>query len=586
MGAMDQSLCLLVHWSTKNWKLDSGDKAMDSEYGDSFEVGTLVFPLLKNVKKHLKRVKKGLKQMKLALDESNPHKLTASLGQLRSILLEARTQLLETYANQKVQAGVIKEGKDYKSKRKELEKNRSYKRILRMSLRFILWWWKATLFCATLFCGLAGLLYWGRKTSIFPRLRDSFRSLRRYLYWPGSSRDAPRDEGIKNSLFKAKPVASMESSRRTRAEVVGMGRAAILLDIGRSSGLFDWLFSLVSMRTLVKLFLGCLLLGLAFASWKVGVRITGKKKKEVIRFMKEVEEKLRIEREREALKEKVEIRREEKEELQKFPDELLMKIANRMWEVMMENVEKLSTCCNELGTEHILNQLVSSVPGMPFVYNGIAYPYDVDARTNFELHFENCKNHIRGVISSYENLLETINFRKQQHKIARQLSRFGRTNSALDGDSWNPDDGKKKASPVSNEEQNQMDTAESGFGFGFGSSSSSSFGSGFFGFGGPREKRTDPELSVGIYESRANEESDDEEDEENQRKNWRDRADGRVRYGPSGEVLDDYETFDYDGSDRDLTDEEDSGGRHYSGASVYGNFDEVADIYRNYEHMD
>jgi len=103
---------------------------------------------------------------------------------------------------------------------------------------------------------------------------------------------------------------------------------------------------------------------------------------------------------------------------------------------------------------------------------------------------------------------------------------------------------------------------------------------------GPREKRTDPELSVGIYESRANEESDDEEDEENQRKNWRDRADGRVRYGPSGEVLDDYETFDYDGSDRDLTDEEDSGGRHYSGASVYGNFDEVADIYRNYEHMD
>lgn len=186
-----------------------------------------------------------------------------------------------------------------------------------------------------------------------------------------------------------------------------MGRAAILLDIGRSSGLFDWLFSLVSMRTLVKLFLGCLLLGLAFASWKVGVRITGKKKKEVIRFMKEVEEKLRIEREREALKEKVEIRREEKEELQKFPDELLMKIANRMWEVMMENVEKLSTCCNELGgclfspsplllmirlpqilifflsalgTEHILNQLVSSVPGMPFVYNGIAYPYDVDVR--------------------------------------------------------------------------------------------------------------------------------------------------------------------------------------------------------------
>jgi hypothetical protein len=39
-------------------KLDAGDKAMDSEFGDSLKAGAQVFPLLKNVKKHLKRVKK------------------------------------------------------------------------------------------------------------------------------------------------------------------------------------------------------------------------------------------------------------------------------------------------------------------------------------------------------------------------------------------------------------------------------------------------------------------------------------------------------------------------------------------------
>jgi hypothetical protein len=38
-------------------KLD-GDKAMDSEFGDSLKASAQVFPLLKNVKKHLKRVKK------------------------------------------------------------------------------------------------------------------------------------------------------------------------------------------------------------------------------------------------------------------------------------------------------------------------------------------------------------------------------------------------------------------------------------------------------------------------------------------------------------------------------------------------
>jgi hypothetical protein len=64
------------------------------------------------------------------------------------------------------------------------------------------------------------------------------------------------------------------------------------------------------------------------------------------------------------------------------------------------------------------------------------------------------------------------------------------------------------------------------------------------------------------------------------------------RYGPSGEVLDDYYTYDY-ASDRefDADDEEDEGGsdaygQSAVGGSVYGEFEEMADIHSDYEHMD
>lgn len=52
------------------------------------------------------------------------------------------------------------------------------------------------------------------------------------------------------------------------------------------------------------------------------------------------------------------------------------------------------------------------------------------ARTNFDSYFGNCKNHVRGVISSYENLLETIDFRKRQKKLTKQFSRFEKLNAA------------------------------------------------------------------------------------------------------------------------------------------------------------
>jgi hypothetical protein len=65
------------------------------------------------------------------------------------------------------------------------------------------------------------------------------------------------------------------------------------------------------------------------------------------------------------------------------------------------------------------------------------------------------------------------------------------------------------------------------------------------------------------------------------------------RYGPSGEVLDDYYTYDY-ASDRefDADDEDDDGGggdtygQGAAGGSVYGEFEEMADIHSDYEHMD
>ena len=65
------------------------------------------------------------------------------------------------------------------------------------------------------------------------------------------------------------------------------------------------------------------------------------------------------------------------------------------------------------------------------------------------------------------------------------------------------------------------------------------------------------------------------------------------RYGPSGEVLDDYYTYDY-ASDRefDADDEDDDGGggdtygQGAAGGSVYGEFEEMADIHSDHEHMD
>jgi len=93
----------------------------------------------------------------------------------------------------------------------------------------------------------------------------------------------------------------------------------------------------------------CLLLGLAYAFYRALRRIK-QEKEEVFKFMKDVENKLKAEREREALKEKAASLREEKEELQKFPDEMFMKTATRMWDLMQECVEKLLTACNEQGT--------------------------------------------------------------------------------------------------------------------------------------------------------------------------------------------------------------------------------------------
>lgn len=59
----------------------------------------------------------------------------------------------------------------------------------------------------------------------------------------------------------------------------------------------------------------------------------------------------------------------------------------------------------------------------------------LQARNNFDVYFENCKNHIRGIISSYENLLETINYRKRQEKLTKQCARLEKL-GAVEGEEW------------------------------------------------------------------------------------------------------------------------------------------------------
>lgn len=117
-------------------------------------------------------------------------------------------------------------------------------------------------------------------------------------------------------------------------------------------GIADRVLTIISPRIIFMLFLRCLLLGLAFAFYQV-IRRVNEEKQEVIKFMRDVEQKLKAEQDREVLKDRAEIRREEKEELQKFPDEFFMKVANRMWSVMLDSVEKLITACNEQGTTYI-----------------------------------------------------------------------------------------------------------------------------------------------------------------------------------------------------------------------------------------
>jgi hypothetical protein len=217
-------------------------------------------------------------------------------------------------------------------------------------LRFLLWWWKATLFCSMLFFTGACLLYWGRKTrfhGLVTRYYRGVRSVRRYL----TSAIWARTYIVRANGRRGVDGVDIESQQplsvaRLMDEGLAMGE--------KGMGLADRVFSFISPRTIFMLFLRCLLLGLAIAFYQVVARVK-REKQEVLRFMRDVEQKLKDEREREAQKEKVESRREEMEELQKFPDELFMKIANRMWVVMMENVEKLITSCNELGMPIILH---------------------------------------------------------------------------------------------------------------------------------------------------------------------------------------------------------------------------------------
>lgn len=203
-------------------------------------------------------------------------------------------------------------------------------------------------------------------------------------------------------------------------DVPRRGESSSLTMGEKSIELADRFFSFISPRTILMLFLRCLLLGLAFAFYQVLRRIK-KEKEEVIKFMRDVEQKLKAERDREELKEKAESRREEKEELQKFPDELFMKVATRMWEVIQESTEKLITACNEQGTKKellsledlLLNRVISTgtdrvlyeLTGKAYAYNGITYSQDINVSSPTTLSGQLMEQHL---ILMYHRLERTL----------------------------------------------------------------------------------------------------------------------------------------------------------------------------------
>ncbi len=89
-------------------------------------------------------------------------------------------------------------------------------------------------------------------------------------------------------------------------------------------------------------------------------------------------------------------------------------------------------------------------------------------------------------------------------------------------------------------------------------------------------------------ESDDDDDDDDDDSDEDDRRRGRGRGDG-TRYGPSGEVLDDYYTYDYDAAaDKEMYGEDDGDEAEERGpySSTYGDFDEVTSNLDGWEHMD
>ena len=241
-----------------------------------------------------------------------------------------------------------------------------------------------------LFFAGACLLYWGRKTrfhGLVTRYYRGVRSVRAYIastlgtvrswvarfvspfsFSPSASSSSSSPwTASSSSASSSLAAAALDDERRSSRIVDTIVAEAASIDIESQQYLLhphlhfrrqqqqqqhladQMLLSFITPRTIFLLFLRCLLLGLAFAFYQVVARVK-RQKREVLQFMRDVEAKLQAERARQAQEEQAESRREELEELQKFPDELFMKIANRMWEVMMEHVEHLGASCHEHGT--------------------------------------------------------------------------------------------------------------------------------------------------------------------------------------------------------------------------------------------
>ncbi len=243
--------------------------------------------------------------------------------------------------------------KDFEGSRRGLKKRQRNKRLLRIAVRFALWWWKAALCCSVGMVTTAAVAF---------------------------------------SVWKWEKDSSVYNIVQAGGGFVGVLKGVVPLAFAKFS-------SFMTLRRSLFIYSFSSFLGFVMAFWKL-FKATKQEKEEQRKWKVRFEEKMKQERLR--FEEQRAMAREEQEELKKYPGEEFLKITMRMFDGISEALEMLFDVCNRIGAAEIVKELHGSV----------------DSRSFFDSNFERCKIHCEGLVTSYENLLKAITFRKEQERYA------------------------------------------------------------------------------------------------------------------------------------------------------------------------